>query len=239
MNRLFRQIASNIISGTFVVLPAVATIYLALKVFVWVDSALPKVLHGIFPSLPERWPWFLGIIVTLVLAYFTGLAAKNYFGKKIIEIGNGVIANIPLINKIYLLIQQIVDVVAGQKNKVFDKAILLQYPKEGSYCIGFVTSYTGGEIRNKVGTELVSVFVPTTPNPTSGFLLYIPTSDIIELDMNVETAIKAVMSAGVLSAEDIKGTQHLYAVPKTLKNFNWLKNLRRNRKSDFPHDPRD
>ena len=143
-----------------------------------------------------------------------------------------------MLNKIYLGVQQIIDSVAGNKKNLFEKAVLIEYPKKDSYCIGFVTADTTGEIPEKTGSEMVSVFVPTTPNPTSGFLLFIPKADAIGLEMSVETAVKLVMSAGMVNTDHLKQTNHLYTLPKQLKHFNWTRIFRRERSAPGI-DPRD
>ncbi len=230
----------NIVAGILLLIPSVTTIYVFVKLFALVDSILPSLSHAILPFLPEKWgiPG-IGVIVILIFSYFVGLAAKNYFGRMIIDTGNAIISSIPLLNKIYLGIQQVIDSVSGQKKNLFEKAVLLQYPKKDSYCIGFMTADTTGEIPQKTGQDMVSIFVPTTPNPTSGFLLFLPRSEIIILDMNVETAIKIVMSAGMVNTDQIKKTNHMYTLPRHIKNFNWLRMFGKKGRNSPPPDPRD
>ncbi len=233
------KVRGNIVAGILLLIPSITTIYVFTKLFGLIDSILPNIFHAIFPFLPEKWgiPG-VGVVLILILSYFVGLAAKNYFGRMIIDTGNAIIASIPLLNKLYLGVQQIIDSVAGNKKNLFEKAVLIEYPKKDSFCIGFVTAETTGEIPRKTDHEMVSVFVPTTPNPTSGFLLFIPTSEAIELDMNVETAIKLVMSAGMVDTDHIKQTNHMYTLPKQLKHFNWLKIFGKGSKPPKA-DPRD
>ncbi|MCI0471004.1 MAG: DUF502 domain-containing protein [Candidatus Aminicenantes bacterium] len=238
MKKFLKQIRGNIVTGVLLLIPSVTTIYVFIKLFGLVDSILPNLFHIIFPFLPKNWIPGFGAVLIILISYFVGLGAKNYFGKLILDTGNALIAKIPLINKIYMGIQQIVDTFSGQKKNLFEKVVLVQYPKKDSYCIGFVTSYSTGEIEKKINSEMVSVFIPTTPNPTSGFLLYLPTSEVIVLEMNVETAIKAIMSAGVVNSDHLKRTNHMYTMPQELKNFNWLRMFRHGRKG--PHvDPLD
>ena len=228
----------NVVGGFFLMIPFATTLVVVLWLFDKIDSFLPKIIGTVIPVFPKEWVTGLGFILLLIICYFLGAAAKNYFGKMIIQTGNALIASIPLINKVYLGVQQVIDSVAGQKKRLFEQAVLLEYPKKNSYCIGFVTSETTGEIPRKINTDMVSIFVPTTPNPTSGFLLFLPKSEIIELDMSVETAIKTVMSAGVVNTDQIKQTDHMYVIPKQIKNFNWLGVFKKLKK--HPRiDPRD
>lgn len=242
MSKLLAKIRGNVIAGVLLLLPLVTTAYVFFKFFLIVDKALPELLHNL-PAIggvfPEKWPFGLGIILTLLVAYFAGLAAKNVLGGLIIQAGNGIISGIPILNKVYLGIQQILDAIVSGNRKMFERPVLIQYPKEHSYCIAFVTGDTSGEIPQRVGGEMVSVFLPTTPNPTSGFLLFLPKSEVIELDMTVETAIKLIMSAGMVSADKIKETQHLYTLPSSLKGFNWLRSLRLRRKGRSNSEPTD
>ncbi len=194
--KIIKQIRTNIIAGVFLIIPLLITLLIIFKLFEWVDSALPNVL-GV------QWATGLGVTATLFIAYFTGILAKNYFGKKLIDTANAIMCNIPVLNKIYLGVQQIVDTVSLQNKKLFDRVVLVQYPKENCYCIAFVTSNVNKDLSNKTGKKLIAVFIPTTPNPTSGFLLYYPQEEVIDLDMPVEVAIKRVMSAGLLNGEQI------------------------------------
>jgi uncharacterized membrane protein len=239
VREFIKKIRGNIVAGVLLLIPSITTIYVFTKLFGLVDSILPNLSHMIFPFLPEKWgiPG-IGVVVILIFSYFVGLAAKNYFGRMIIDTGNAIISRIPMLNKIYLGVQQVIDSVAGHKKNLFDKAVLIEYPKKDSYCIGFITSETTGEIPEKTKSEMVSIFVPTTPNPTSGFLLFLPKSEVIELEMSVETAIKLVMSAGMVSTDHLKQTNHMYALPKQLKNFNWTKIFARER-PPAGLDPRD
>jgi uncharacterized membrane protein len=234
-----RQIRTNIIAGVLLLIPSVTTIYVFVKLFNLVDSLLPSLFHSILPFMPEKWgvPG-IGLIVILIVSYFVGIAAKNYFGRIIIDTGNAILAKIPFINKIYLGVQQIIDSISGQKKALFERVVLARFPQGDSYCIGFVTSESTGEIAEKLEKDVISVFVPTTPNPTSGFLLYLPRSEVKELEMSVETAVKLVMSGGMVNPDQIKQTNHMYALPKQLKNFNWLSMFKRDA-AQIPPDPRD
>lgn len=234
----FNKIWKNIVTGFFLMIPLATTLVVIFWLFDKIDTFLPKLLGSVLPFVGGEWITGAGFILLLILCYFVGAAAKNYFGRIIIDTGNAIVASIPLVNKIYLGVQQVIDSVAGQKKNLFEKAVLIEYPKENSYCIGFMTSETTGEIPKKVSADMISVFVPTTPNPTSGFLLFLPKTEVVELDMSVETAVKLVMSAGMVNTDHIKQTNHMYALPKQLKNFNWLRIFRKESSSPGS-DPRD
>ena len=237
--RSFKLMRNNIVAGVLLLLPLVTTAYVFFKLFSLVDSFLPTLMHAILPFIPPDWIPGIGLLLVLLIAYFVGLGAKNYFGRFVIDTGNAIIARIPLLNKVYLGVQQIVDAVAKGNKGLFQKAVLIEYPKKNSFCIAFVTSDAKGEIPRRTGMDMVSVFVPTTPNPTSGFLLYLPHSEIIELDMNVETAVKTVVSAGMVNPEVFKKTNHMYTIPSQLKGWNWLRIFKRDRGKGAEFDPRD
>jgi uncharacterized membrane protein len=238
LSKPLRMVRNNIAGGILLLLPVVTTAYVFFKLFSLIDSFLPTLFHTILPFLPRTWIPGIGLLLVLLISYFVGLGAKNYFGRFIIDTGNAIISSIPFLNKVYLAVQQILDAVVSGKKALFERAVLIEYPKKNSFCIAFVTSEGKGEIPRKTGQEMVSVFVPTTPNPTSGFLLFLPRSEIIELDMNVEIAVKTVISAGMVNPEVFRKTQHMYRLPEQLKGWNWMRIFRHSHKVDGP-DPRD
>ncbi|MDG5814645.1 DUF502 domain-containing protein [Chitinispirillales bacterium ANBcel5] len=220
VKEILKQFRSNVIAGVLLIIPLLVTLLIIIQLFVWIDSALPSVL-GV------EWGTGFGITVTIVLAYIVGLLAKNYFGKKLIDTGDALMANIPVLNKIYLGVQQVVDAVSLQNKKLFEKVVLIEYPKENCYTIAFVTSSKNADFAKLVGKDLVAVFIPTTPNPTSGFLLYYPEDDIIYLDIPVEVAVKRIMSAGLLNGESVIDQK-----PVGLKAWNWTSIFKRNTEED-------
>lgn len=194
LKRFLKQVRSNIIAGILLLIPLVLSVVIIVKLFQWIDSALPGILGA-------DWVPGLGILVILIAAYFTGIAAKNYFGKKLISIANTIIANIPVLNKVYLAIQQLVDAATLSKKNLFDRAVMIEFPRPGSFGIGFVTCENNRDLSGRTGQKMVSVFLPTTPNPTSGFLLYVPEDELIDLNLSVEVAIKLIMSGGILNTD--------------------------------------
>ncbi|MFP4417618.1 MAG: DUF502 domain-containing protein [Fibrobacterota bacterium] len=227
MNKLFRHFRSNIITGFLLLIPLAATVFVIRWLLTTVDNLIS-----------QNWFPGVGVLVVLMAAFLTGLLAKNYFGRMLIETGNAFIGNIPLLNKIYLGVQQILDAVVSTNRRLFDRAVLVEYPKKDCYCIGFVTADTRGEVPRLIQEDVLSVFIPTTPNPTSGFLLFLKRADVIELEMSVETAIKTVMSAGMVDPDSLRKTSHVYTIPDP-KKWNWLKIFSRDRRKDLTIDPRD
>ena len=162
------------------------------------------------------------------------LVARNFVGRKVMGLGNTVLKKIPFFNKLYGLIKQIVDAIANPKKKAFNKIVLIEFPHKGSYCLAFLTAKENSEISKKTGEKMVGVFLPKTPNPTTGFLIYVPESKVIEVDMSMETMLKLVMSGGVVSGEE----KDLAEAPQEQFNFALLRRLFRGGRKEY-HDPRD
>lgn len=230
LNKFSKELRSNIITGVLLIIPLLVTVLIMVQLFQWIDNVLPGIL-GI------EMPPGVGILITIIIAYFAGLTAKNYFGKKLIDVGNNVIGSIPFLNKIYLTIQQIVDMVSTNKNQIFERPVLIEYPRPNSYCIAFVTSTANNNLSMKVNQKLVAVFVPTTPNPTSGFLLYIPETDMINIDMPVEAAVKLVVSAGLLGADNALAAIKTHS--NLRKGWKWTDIFKRKNSKNHIADPRD
>jgi uncharacterized membrane protein len=160
--------------------------------------------------LPERWrpeavvgfhiPG-LGTILTLLFIFLTGLATRNFIGKRIVWAWEGLLTRIPVVRSIYSSVKQVSDTLFSSSGNAFRKALLVQYPRQGSWTIAFLTGVPGGDVRNHLQGDYVSIYIPTTPNPTSGFFLMVPRADTIELDMNVDEALKYIVSMGVVSPE--------------------------------------
>jgi uncharacterized membrane protein len=173
--------------------------------------------------LPERWqpksvfgfhiPG-LGTILTLLVIFFTGLLTRNFIGKQVVFGWELLLKRIPVVSSIYSSVKQVSDTLFSSSGNAFRKALLVQYPREGAWTIAFLTGVPGGDVKNHLVGDYVSIYVPTTPNPTSGFFLMVPRADTIELDMSVDAALKYIVSMGVVSPEYVVAAgQNLAAVP--------------------------
>jgi uncharacterized membrane protein len=141
----------------------------------------------------------LGTVVTLLVVFVTGLLAANFIGQRLVRFWEGVLARIPVVKSIYYGVKQVSDTVLADTGQAFRKVLLVQYPRAGSWTIAFQTGRPGGDVVNHLRGEYVSVYVPTTPNPTSGFFLMMPRSDVVELEMSVDEALKYIISMGVVA----------------------------------------
>ena len=141
----------------------------------------------------------LGTVLTLLVVFITGLLTANIIGQKLVAFWEGVLWRIPVVKSIYWGIKQVSDTLFSSQGEAFRKALLVQYPREGAWTIAFMTGQPGGDVVNHLKGDFISVYVPTTPNPTSGFFLMMPKNDVIELDMSVDVALKYIISMGVVS----------------------------------------
>mgnify|MGYP002631694164 FL=1 len=141
----------------------------------------------------------VGTILTLLVVFITGIMTANIIGQKLLGFWEGVLWRIPVVKSIYWSIKQVSDTIFSSKGEAFRKALLVQYPREGAWTIAFMTGQPGGDVANHLKGDYISIYVPTTPNPTSGFFLMMPKSDVIELDMSVDEALKYIISMGVVS----------------------------------------
>ena len=186
------------LSGILVSTPILLTIYLV----VWIVRVIDDMVRPLVPdSLALEYGYFpgYGLIATLVGATVIGAFVKGFFGRYFISLGEKIVSHMPVIRSIYATIKQISQAVLDKKSSSFREVGLIEYPRAGIWTVCFITGSATGEIQEKTSKEVLNVFVPTTPNPTSGFLLFVPKKDIKILDMSVESGIKMVVSAGVIS----------------------------------------
>lgn len=203
--RLGARLKRYFLTGLVVGVPISATIYLAWSFVAFIDrNILPLIPDRLNPDalLPYNIPG-LGVIILVVGITFLGFLAANLFGNALLVLGERIVSRMPVVRTIYTGIKQIMQTVVAQGDNTFKEVCLFEYPRKGIYAIGFVTSRIGGEIRRAAGKELISVFVPTTPNPTSGFLLFVDRAEAHILEMSVEDGAKLVISAGLVMPKDV------------------------------------
>jgi len=191
------------IAGLLVWIPLGITLWVLHEILVTADQTLavlpmawrPEALTG--HALPGA-----GLLITLLVILLTGVVVANYVGRRLLRFGEGLLVHIPVVKSIYGGVKQVSETLFSSDGQAFRQALLVQYPRAGCWTIAFQTGVVGGEVRRALDAEYVSVYVPTTPNPTSGFFLIMPRSEVIELQMSVDTALKYVISMGVVSPED-------------------------------------
>jgi len=190
---IFKKIRNYFITGIFVLIPIGITLYLTLFIISISSKILPREINPNY-YLPYNIPG-LEIIISIILITFIGWLSLSFLGKRFLEIFNNILKKIPILRTIYSAISQMTETFT-QKNSDSKSVVLVEYPRKGSWAVGFATKDNKGEISNKTKKKLVNVFVPTTPNPTSGFLLMFPKDEVIYLDMSFEDASKFIVSAG-------------------------------------------
>jgi len=222
-HRRFRLIGSfrnNFLAGLVVVIPVAITLWLIWTFVGWIDSWVMPFVPGYYhpDALVQRYfgqsEWFkamfgenvhvnirgVGVVFFLIFTSIVGFIAKGFIGRSFIAWGERMVDRMPIVRSLYNGVKQIAETVFAQQESKFDKACMVQYPKEGIWAIGFISTKAKGEISYKIpfDEDIISVFLPTTPNPTSGFLLFVPRSEAIELDMSIEDAAKLIISAGLV-----------------------------------------
>lgn len=210
---LFSGLRNSFLTGIVVIAPVGLTVWLIWTVIGWVDGfVLPfvpnsyqpeTIIKQIFGEESQMNIRGLGVIFFLVFTTFVGWIAKGFIGRFFIRNAETLVHRMPVVRSIYSGVKQIAETVFAQSDRSFEKACLVQYPRKGIWAVGFISTVAKGEVKSKTSAEgqLLSVFVPTTPNPTSGFLLFFPEEDVIQLDMNIEDAAKLVISAGLVYPE--------------------------------------
>jgi uncharacterized membrane protein len=209
---MWRKIKLNLVAGLLVLLPLYLTYVILVQIFLFIDGifnqlatrALVTALN--IPISEDQVIYGLGIITLLVLVFFTGWIARNYFGNRLISWFNARLEHIPIVRAVYKTFRQISEAIFSGKREAFKKPVLIQYPREGLYTLAFMTHATGGRIEDILDTECISVFLPSTPNPTTGFLIFVPKSQVIDVDLTTEEAMKLIISGGVISSEDMPDT---------------------------------
>jgi len=146
----------------------------------------------------------LGFILVVILVFVVGLLTRNLVGRKIVQFGENIVDRIPLVRVLYAGVKQLLEPLFLQKTNAFKRVALIEYPRRGAYVIGFITGESKGELQNKTSKNMLNVFVPTTPNPTSGFYILIPEDEVILLNMSVEDAFKLIISGGIVSPPEKK-----------------------------------
>ena len=198
------KIRSWFITGILVLTPIILTVYVAWAFITFVDNlVVPIVPDGYRPSnyLPFSIPG-LGLIIVFTFTTLVGSLASGLFGRTLIRIWENILNRMPVVRSVYSAIKQILDTVMAAQSDAFRQAVLVQYPRKDIWAIGFVTGSTKGEVGKYVSKKMINVFMPTTPNPTSGFLLFFPEKDLIYLKMSVEDALKLVVSGGMVIPKD-------------------------------------
>jgi uncharacterized membrane protein len=194
-----KHLKKTFLTGLFILIPLVVTIYIIYTVIISVDTFISPVIRNIMPDMAGTGMYIpgTGFFLFIIVTYLTGVLASNYIGKKLFAYSEVTIRKIPFVKGIYGSIKDMIDAVSSEKMKSFKEVVLVDFPFKGRYAIGFITQ----RIQSAEKVNLCAVFVPTTPNPTSGYLIFLPEDELIHMDMSVEDAVKYVVSLGTSRVE--------------------------------------
>lgn len=204
MGRLLKKLKTYLFTGILVTAPVFLTFYMAYKLILYIDRGINSLIPPKFQInqyLPYEIPGF-GVIILVTGLVLIGMFTTGYFGKFFVRLGDRIVSKMPFISSVYNLLKQVFETFFSDKKQSFNQVVILEYPRKGLWVIGFVSAPVSGEPAQAFSQKMLYVFVPTTPNPTSGFLLFVPQKDVIKLDMSVEDALKLVISCGIVLPEE-------------------------------------
>lgn len=200
---LFAWLRGRFFAGMVIAAPLAATFFILQFLITWIDDRVKPLLPPLLK--PETYtnyaiPGF-GVLVLAIALTILGAITANLVGRSLLAATDRILSRIPIVKNVYAAIKQLTEVLANNQQASFDRCVMIEYPKKDSWCIGFVSSNAQGEIGAKLGTSKIGVFVPTSPNPTSGFLIYIEEKEVIPLEMTVEEGAKMILTAGLVVPE--------------------------------------
>ncbi len=201
---LIAKFRNYFFTGILVTVPILITLYVTWIVITFIDIKVAGLLPE-YLNFREAFPYQipgLGLIIVIIFVTLIGALTPGLLGRTFLRFGERIVSKMPVVRSIYSAIKQIMETVMSTNSNSFREVVLVQYPRKGLWVIGFVTGSTKGEVKRTLSKDknLINVFIPTTPNPTSGFLLFVPKKDLIYLDMSVEQAVKMVISGGIVAA---------------------------------------
>jgi len=195
-----KTVKNIFLTGIVAIIPIGVTIYIIVLMIQLMDNLLKIIPPRFHPDqlLPFHIPG-LGVMFTMILIFLVGIIVKSYIGKKFVHVGEMILGKIPFVRSIYIPLKKLAETIFADKSESFRRVVLIEYPRRGLYSIAFVTGASKGEVQTKTKDQMINLFVPTTPNPTSGFYIMVAESDVINLAMSVEEAFALIMSGGIIS----------------------------------------
>lgn len=223
IQRLKQDLKNDLIAGLLVVIPLATTIWLTITVANWVINFLtrvPKQLNpfdGLHPILVNLLNFLVGLAVPLFCILLIGLMARNIAGRWLLDLGERLLQAIPLAGSVYKTLKQLLETILKDSSGKFRRVVLVEYPRRGVWAIAFVTGSLSGEFQALLPGQMLGVFIPTTPNPTTGWYAVVCEDDVINLSMSIEDAFKVIISGGIVSPESVSVTPLLAANKKVLE----------------------
>jgi uncharacterized membrane protein len=201
-NRVIERLRAYFFAGFLVTGPILLTLYLTWLFVDLIDSAVRWLLPDRYNPATYLHVPGIGLIIGIIALTLIGAATANYVGRVLLRISERILARMPVVRGVYGAMKQIFETVLAKQSNTFREAVLIEWPRKGMWTIAFITARSEGEVRDLTGPDPVSVYVPTTPNPTSGYLMFVPRSELVVLSMTVEEAIKLVISGGIVTPPD-------------------------------------
>ncbi len=200
---MWSKIRGYFLTGLIAILPLVVTIWILYQFFLFIDSNLTVIIRPLIEplNLPLSWLWMgkgLTLFAILILILLVGLFVRNVIGRRFLSWGETLLNKVPIVRRIYPFVRQVSNALLGQKKGFFQRVVLVEYPRKGVYSLGFVTKEAASEIGKKTKKKMLTVFISTTPNPTSGVLALFSAEDTIPLEMSVEEGMKFIISGGTV-----------------------------------------
>lgn len=208
LERLKQDLKSDLIAGLLVVIPLATTIWLTITIAAWVINFLTRVpkqinpFDGLDPILTNALNISVGITVPLTFILVIGLMARNFAGRWLLDVGEQILQGIPLAGAIYKTLKQILETLLRDSQSRFRRVVMVEYPRKGVWTLGFVTGSVSSQMQSHISVPLLSVFIPTTPNPTSGWYAMVPEDELINISMSIEDAFKVLISGGIVNPEE-------------------------------------
>lgn len=205
LQRFKQDLKNDLIAGLLVVIPLATTIWLTITIANWVINFLTRIpkqinpFDGLNPILVNLLNLLVGLTVPLLCITLIGLMARNIVGRWLLDIGERLLQAIPLAGSVYKTLKQLLETLLKDSNDKFRRVIMVEYPRRGMWVLAFVTGTMNNEIQSHMSERMLSVFIPTTPNPTTGWYAIVPDSDVIDLSMSIEDAFKVVISGGIVN----------------------------------------
>lgn len=203
ISRFMKKLKTYFLTGVLITAPVGMTFYIAFKLVIYIDKWSNAIVPERFRS-SAYWQADipgLGVIVIITMLVLIGMFTTGYVGRFFVKLGEKILYKMPFISSVYNLLKQVFETFFSGKKQSFNQVVLVEYPRKGTWVLGFVSAKTGGEIKRKITGNVLNVFVPTTPNPTSGFLIFVDESEVIKLKMSVEDGLKLVISCGIVTPE--------------------------------------
>ena len=195
---MVKYIKKYFISGILVTLPLLITVYVLIQFLQFADGILGRFINRFLEQFLGFYIPGLGLILFLVIIFFAGFLTSNFLGRKLYNILDRILRRFPLVRDIYFALKQIAEFLFTSKHQSFKKAVLIEYPRRGVWSLGFVTNEAAQEIKGKVKLDLVSIFIPSSPGPFTGFFIFLPLEEVVFLDIAIEDAIKLIISGGLV-----------------------------------------